>query len=155
MSKEKNLTAADVFDICSTYMNAEHVAYVKRAYAYAAQMHHDQKRQSGEPYIIHPIQVAGILADLKMDYISIAAGFLHDVVEDTTATLDDIATLFGADMRVIVDGLTKLSKMQYIAHTDILAENHRKMLLAMAQDMRVIIVKLADRLHNMRKFMRH
>ena len=153
MSKEKNLTAADVFDICSTYMNAEHVAYVKRAYAYAAQMHHDQKRQSGEPYIIHPIQVAGILADLKMDYISIAAGFLHDVVEDTTTTLDDIATLFGADMRVIVDGLTKLSKMQYIAHTDILAENHRKMLLAMAQDMRVIIVKLADRLHNMRTLM--
>lgn len=97
--------------------------------------------------------MAGILAKLKIDYVSVAAGFLHDVVEDTPATLDDIEHEFGPDMRVIIDGLTKMSKMQYVAHTDLLAENHRKLLLAMAKDIRVIIVKLADRLHNMRTLM--
>ena len=153
MSQEKNLTAQEVFDLCREYMTPAHVDYVKKAYQYAAKMHAGQKRESGEPYIIHPIQVAGILAKLKMDYVSVAAGFLHDVVEDTPATLDDIEREFGPDMRVIIDGLTKMSKMQYVAHTDLLAENHRKLLLAMAKDIRVIIVKLADRLHNMRTLM--
>lgn len=139
--------------MCAKYMNDEHLAFVKKAYDFAAYVHKDQRRKSGEPYIIHPIQVAGILADLKMDPITVASGYLHDVVEDTNITLGDIQEVFGQETAVIVDGLTKLSKVTYVAHKDELAENHRKMLLAMAKDMRVILVKLADRLHNMRTLM--
>ena len=139
--------------LCAKYMNDEHLAFVKKAYDFAAYVHKDQKRKSGEPYIIHPIQVAGILANLKMDPITVASGYLHDVVEDTNITLGDIQEMFGKETAVIVDGLTKLSKVTYVAHKDELAENHRKMLLAMAKDMRVILVKLADRLHNMRTLM--
>ncbi|WP_262314728.1 RelA/SpoT family protein [Lacticaseibacillus parakribbianus] len=153
MAEEPELTQAEVFDLCRGYMNDEHLAFVKKAYDFAAYVHKDQRRKSGEPYIIHPIQVAGILAKLKMDPVTVASGYLHDVVEDTNITLGDIQEVFGAETAVIVDGLTKLSKVTYVAHKDELAENHRKMLLAMAKDMRVILVKLADRLHNMRTLM--
>lgn len=150
MEKETIWSADDVIEICSQYMNDEHVKLVKKACEFATYVHGEQYRKSGEPYIIHPIQVAGILADLKMDPATVAAGFLHDVVEDTNVTLGDIEELFGHDVEVIVDGVTKLGKIRYKSHQDQLAENHRKLLLAMAKDLRVIIVKLADRLHNMR-----
>lgn len=135
---------------CSEYMNAEHVAIVQKACDFATYVHREQFRKSGEPYIVHPIQVAAILAELKMDPETVSAGFLHDVVEDTPVILADIGELFGKDIEVIVDGVTKLSKIRYKSHREQLAENHRKLLLAMSKDLRVIIVKLADRLHNIR-----
>lgn len=135
---------------CSEYMNAEHVAIVQKACDFATYVHREQFRKSGEPYIVHPIQVAAILAELKTDPETVSAGFLHDVVEDTPVILADIGELFGKDIEVIVDGVTKLSKIRYKSHREQLAENHRKLLLAMSKDLRVIIVKLADRLHNMR-----
>ncbi len=149
---EKNViwSAEDVINKCSEYMNAEHVAIVQKACDFATYVHREQFRKSGEPYIVHPIQVAAILAELKMDPETVSAGFLHDVVEDTPVILADIGELFGKDIEVIVDGVTKLSKFRYKSHREQLAENHRKLLLAMSKDLRVIIVKLADRLHNMR-----
>lgn len=150
MVKTKNFTIEDVITMCKSYMNEEHVAMVKKAYDFAAFVHRDQRRKSGQEYIIHPTQVAGILAELKMDPDTVSSGFLHDVVEDTAVTVSDVEELFGSDIAYIVDGLTKLSKVKYVAHKDELAENHRKMLLAMSKDLRIIMVKLADRLHNMR-----
>jgi guanosine-3',5'-bis(diphosphate) 3'-pyrophosphohydrolase len=150
MSKEEIMTGPGVIKVVSSYMGPEHVAFVEKAYEYAKKAHEGQVRQSGEPYIIHPIQVAGILAELHMDPHTIATGFLHDVVEDTDATLEDLKREFGDDVAMLVDGVTKLGKIKYKSHEEQLAENHRKMLLAMAQDLRVIMVKLADRLHNMR-----
>ncbi|KRL83759.1 GTP pyrophosphokinase [Ligilactobacillus apodemi DSM 16634 = JCM 16172] len=149
---EKNViwSAEDVINKCKEYMNEEHVAIVQKACDFATYVHREQFRKSGEPYIVHPIQVAAILAELKMDPETVGAGFLHDVVEDTPVILADIGELFGNDIEVIVDGVTKLSKIRYKSHQEQLAENHRKLLLAMSKDLRVIIVKLADRLHNMR-----
>lgn len=150
MPKEEIMTGPGVIKIVSTYMGPEHVAFVQKALEYAEKAHEGQVRQSGEPYIIHPIQVAGILSELHMDPHTIATGFLHDVVEDTDTTLADLQREFGGDVAMLVDGVTKLGKIKYKSHEEQLAENHRKMLLAMAQDLRVIMVKLADRLHNMR-----
>lgn len=123
---------------------------ITRAYHCAEEAHKDQKRQSGEPYIIHPIAVAMILVELGMDSETISAGLLHDVVEDTFISLEELRRQFGPDVALIVDGVTKLTKMTFSTKEDRQAENVRKMLLAMAKDVRVIIVKLADRLHNMR-----
>ncbi|MDN6030104.1 MAG: bifunctional (p)ppGpp synthetase/guanosine-3',5'-bis(diphosphate) 3'-pyrophosphohydrolase [Lactococcus plantarum] len=150
MASEPNLTGAEVVALAETYMGERDIVLVKKALKYATNAHKEQYRQSGEPYIIHPIQVAGILANLKLDAITVSCGFLHDVVEDTESTLDDLEAEFGLDVRVIVDGVTKLGKVEYKSHEEQLAENHRKMLMAMSKDMRVILVKLADRLHNMR-----
>lgn len=150
MPKQKDWTAEDVHNAISEYMNPEHVAFVDKAYHYAADLHKNQVRKSGEPYIIHPIQVAAILAQLHMDPETIVAGYLHDVVEDTDATIEDLEYEFGATVALIVDGVTKLGKIEYKSSQEQLAENHRKLLLAMSKDIRVIIVKLADRLHNMR-----
>lgn len=150
MSKEPILSGPGVIKIVSGYMSPEHVAFVQKALDYATSAHEGQFRKSGEPYIIHPIQVAGILAELHMDPHTVATGFLHDVVEDTEVTLEDLTREFGSDVAMLVDGVTKLRKITYKSHEEQLAENHRKMLLAMAQDLRVIMVKLADRLHNMR-----
>lgn len=150
MEKEVIWTADDVINMVKQYMNADHIALVQKACDFATYVHREQKRKSGEPYIIHPIQVAGILASLKMDPETVCAGFLHDVVEDTPVTLGDVGELFGKDVEIIVDGVTKLGKIRYKSHQEQLAENHRKLLLAMTKDLRVIIVKLADRLHNMR-----
>lgn len=150
MSKEKVYSADEVFEICKQYMNARHLTYIKKAYEMAAYVHRNQTRASGEPYIVHPIQVAAILANLKMDPDTVSAGFLHDVVEDTNIISKDIRELFGDDVANIVEGVTKISKYKYESHQELLAANHRKMLLATAKDMRVIMVKLADRLHNMR-----
>lgn len=150
MPKEEILTGESVIKMVSQYMSKDHVSFVEKAYHYAEKAHEGQVRKSGEPYIIHPIQVAGILAELRMDPHTVATGFLHDVVEDTEVTNEDLKEEFGADVSMLVDGVTKLGKIKYKSHEEQLAENHRKMLLAMAQDMRVIMVKLADRLHNMR-----
>ena len=148
--KEKNLTGEEVLALSAAYMPEEDVAFVGKALDYAVDAHKEQFRKSGEPYIVHPIQVAGILAGLKLDAVTVACGFLHDVVEDTDITLDELEVEFGHDVRMIVDGVTKLGKVEYKSHEEQLAENHRKMLIAMSKDMRVILVKLADRLHNMR-----
>ena len=124
---------------------------IERAYKLARDAHKDQKRKSGEPYIIHPIEVAMILVDLGMDLETVAAGILHDVVEDTDITLDELREMFGDDLAELVDGVTKLTQIKYTSDkVEIQAENLRKMLLAMAKDIRVIIIKLSDRLHNMR-----
>ena len=150
MPKEVNLTGDQVVALTRKYLAAEDVAFVQKALVYAVDCHSGQFRKSGEPYIVHPIQVAGIMAQLKLDSVTVACGFLHDVVEDTDASLDDLEREFGPDVRTIVDGVTKLGKVKYKSHEEQLAENHRKMLMAMSEDIRVILVKLADRLHNMR-----
>lgn len=150
MAKEHIMTPEEVFGMVETYMNAQNVAFVKKAYEVARDAHIEQFRSSGEPYIIHPVQVAGILAELQMDPETVSAGFLHDVVEDTTVTREDIVEQFNEDVALLVDGVTKLEKIKYMSKEAQQAENHRKMVVAMAQDIRVILIKLADRLHNMR-----
>lgn len=139
------------------YHPSADLSMIEKAYQVAAEAHKDQKRKSGEPYIIHPLCVGIILADLEMDKETIAAGLLHDVVEDTVMTYDEIKEEFGEEVAQLVDGVTKLGQLSYSADkVEVQAENLRKMFLAMAKDIRVIIIKLADRLHNMRtlKYMR-
>ncbi|MGG4265207.1 RelA/SpoT family protein [Peribacillus simplex] len=150
MANDQILTAEQVVERASLYLQPEEAEFIHRAFKYAEYSHREQFRKSGEPYIIHPIQVAGILADLEMDPATIAAGFLHDVVEDTEVTLKDIEENFSPEVAMLVDGVTKLGKIKYKSQQEQQAENHRKMFVAMAQDIRVILIKLADRLHNMR-----
>ena len=126
------------------------VEKIERAYDLAARAHAEQKRATGEPYIIHPVAAAMITVQLGMDTDTVVAALLHDVVEDTTVTLDEIKKEFGPDVATMVDGVTKLSKIKFVSKEEAQAENVRKMMIAMAKDVRVIIVKLADRLHNMR-----
>ncbi|HEY7180019.1 MAG TPA: bifunctional (p)ppGpp synthetase/guanosine-3',5'-bis(diphosphate) 3'-pyrophosphohydrolase [Blastocatellia bacterium] len=123
---------------------------LRRAYIYSAKAHKDQVRASGEPYLIHPLSVAAILADMKMDVATVSTGLLHDVVEDTLASTDDISKLFGEEVANLVDGVTKISNLGKKSREEAQAENLRKMILAMTSDIRVVLVKLADRLHNLR-----
>ena len=134
----------------SRVYTAEDIRLICSAFTFAYELHEGQKRKSGEPYIIHPIQVAGLLWDLGGDAAMVASGFLHDIVEDTDTSLEDIEARFGAEVRTLVDGVTKLSKFIFSSRTEHQAENFRRMFLAMAKDIRVIVIKLADRLHNMR-----
>src|SRR6185503_18475382 len=122
---------------------------LNRAYVYSMKAHGAQLRASGDPYFSHPIQVAGLLAQMKLDTASIITGLLHDTVEDTVATLDDIERLFGPEITRLVDGVTKLSRIELQSDQTKQAENFRKLVLAMSEDIRVLLVKLADRLHNM------
>ncbi|MDE1151797.1 MAG: bifunctional (p)ppGpp synthetase/guanosine-3',5'-bis(diphosphate) 3'-pyrophosphohydrolase [Micavibrio sp.] len=123
---------------------------VNRAYVYAMRMHGTQKRASGDPYFSHPLEVAGILTDMKMDTATVCTALLHDTVEDTEATLEEIEKLFGKEVARLVDGVTKLSKIEFQSAQEKQAENFRKLVLAMSEDIRVLLVKLSDRLHNMR-----
>src|SRR5678815_2331552 len=123
---------------------------LRRAYVFSALEHKGQVRHSGEPYLVHPLEVADFLADMKLDVVAVAAGLLHDVVEDTLATPERIAELFGPEIAHVVEGVTKLGAIPFSSSEERQAENMRKMLLAMVDDIRVILVKLADRLNNMR-----
>ncbi|MDD5612314.1 MAG: HD domain-containing protein, partial [Gallionella sp.] len=141
----------------SSYLKPQDVEHVREAIEFSRVAHHGQTRQSGDPYVTHPIAVARILAPLHLDTQSIIAALLHDVIEDTEITAEQIAEKFGHPVATLVEGLSKLEKIQFETREDAQAENFRKMLLAMARDVRVILIKLADRLHNMRTLesMRH
>lgn len=143
--------AAEVtFAKAKKYLPDKDVLMLQRAYELARTAHEGQIRKSGVPYIVHPIAVADILSNMQMDAVTVAAGFLHDVVEDTPVPLEEIKKQFGQDAAHLVDGVTKLGRIKYKSKEEQQAENHRKMFVAMAQDIRVILIKLADRLHNMR-----
>ena len=133
-----------------SYLEPQSTQVLFSAFRFAHALHHNQRRKSGEPYIVHPLAVAEILAELRMDETSLVAAILHDVVEDTHVSVEEVEKQFGAAVAGLVDGLTKLSKVEFRSSQEKMAENFRKMILAMAKDIRVIIVKLADRTHNMR-----
>ena len=140
----------DIIDKVAEYYPQADFDIIDRAYIYSARVHDGQVRLSGEPYLSHPLEVAGILADMKLDVVSVAAGLLHDVIEDTHADPEEIEELFGPEVLHIVSGVTKLSSLSFHSSRARQAESLRKMFLAMADDIRVILIKLADRLHNMR-----
>jgi GTP pyrophosphokinase len=140
----------DIIDKVTAYNPTADLNIIRKAYVYCAKVHQGQTRLSGEPYIIHPMEVAGLLAELRLDVPSIVTGFLHDTIEDTLTTYDELGEMFGEEVAQLVDGVTKISKIHFKTKQESQAENFRKMLLAMANDIRVILVKLADRLHNMR-----
>src|SRR5258706_12429724 len=144
------LTLTDLVDRVRSYQPSADFELVKRAYAYGEKAHEGQTRKSGEPYFSHPASVAAIITSLKLDTASVCAGLLHDVVEDTLATTTDIEHEFGQEVAFLVDGVTKLSKINFASKEDRQAENFRKMLVAMARDIRVLLVKLCDRVDNMR-----
>jgi len=145
----------DIIDKISEYHPEADLDMIERAYIYSARVHEGQVRLSGEPYLSHPLEVAGILTDMKLDVVSVASGFLHDVIEDTHADPEDIKKLFGPEVLNIVSGVTKLSSLSFHNSRARQAESLRKMFLAMADDIRVILIKLADRLHNMRTLQFH
>ncbi len=140
----------DLVDKIQKYSEDADIRMIVDAYLYSAQSHTGQKRKSGEAYLTHPLAVAGILADLKMDVDTIATGLLHDTMEDCLVTHEDISARFGTEVADLVDGVTKIGKLKFRSKEEAQAENFRKMFLAMSKDIRVIVVKLADRLHNMR-----
>ncbi len=145
----------ELLELIKSYNSKVDPSHVILAYEYAEKAHRKQKRFSGEPFIIHPLEVAKILVELELDLETIMAGLLHDVVEDTGATLEDIRERFGEEVTSLVDGVTKLSRIEYKSKEEQQAENLRKMFLAMAKDTRVILIKLADRLHNLRTLKYH
>ncbi|MSP38866.1 MAG: bifunctional (p)ppGpp synthetase/guanosine-3',5'-bis(diphosphate) 3'-pyrophosphohydrolase [Deltaproteobacteria bacterium] len=146
----KDSKITDLVDKVQAYYPGADVQLIHSAYEFSAKVHQGQMRLSGEPYLNHPMAVAGIIAELKLDVPSVVGALLHDTVEDTLATLDEIKSLFGKEVAALVDGVTKLGRPSFTSHEEKQAENFRKMLLAMGKDVRVILIKLADRVHNMR-----
>jgi GTP pyrophosphokinase len=140
----------DIADRVLEYNPSCDLSLLQRAYVFSAKVHEGQERLSGEPYLVHPLEVAGILVDMRMDEVTVAAGLLHDTIEDTLTTLDELKRLFGDQVAFLVEGLTKISKIEFTSDRERQAENFRKMLLAMSKDIRILLIKLADRLHNMR-----
>src|SRR5256885_1901691 len=140
----------DIVAKVEKYHPNDDLEVIRRAYAFSAKEHRGQVRQSGEPYLNHPLAVANILAEMKLDAACVSVGLLHDVVEDTLTPIEKIKEYFGNDIAQIVNGLTKISRFQFDSKEEQQAENFRKMFLAMVDDIRVVLVKLADRLHNMR-----
>jgi len=140
----------DILDKVQNYMSPEDTEQIEKAYIFSASVHQGQVRLSGEPYLIHPMEVAGILTDMKLDASTIVTALLHDTVEDTYATLEEIEKPFGKEVAFLVDGLTKISRITFGSQEERQAENFRKMMLAMSSDIRIILVRLADRVHNMR-----
>ncbi len=140
----------DILEKMSRFLPGADLSLIEKAYVFSAKVHQGQTRLSGERYLTHPLEVAAILADMKMDLATVASGLLHDTVEDTYTTLEEIQQTFGLEIASLVDGLTKISKITLSTHEERQAENFRKMLLAMAKDIRIVLIKLADRLHNMR-----
>src|SRR5271156_6845714 len=143
-------TATTLFKEWSSYLKPEDVGRLETAYHFSEVAHTGQYRESGDPYISHPLAVASILAQLHLDPQALTAALLHDVMEDTSVTKAEIGKKFGKPVAELVDGVSKLDKIEFETHEEAQAENFRKMLLAMARDVRVILIKLADRLHNMR-----
>ncbi|MCM2356537.1 MAG: bifunctional (p)ppGpp synthetase/guanosine-3',5'-bis(diphosphate) 3'-pyrophosphohydrolase [Geobacteraceae bacterium] len=140
----------DILDKVSSYNPSADLDLIRKAYVFCAKVHQGQTRLSGEPYLVHPMEVAGILAELRLDVATVVTGLLHDTVEDTLATHEELEQIFGTEVANLVDGVTKIGKIHFKTKEESQAENFRKMLLAMSHDIRVILVKLADRLHNMR-----
>jgi len=145
----------DIIDKVLAYNPDADVAMIDRAYIYSARVHEGQVRLSGEPYLMHPLEVAGILSEMKLDAVSIAAGLLHDVIEDTHVTPEELNEMFGPEVYLIASGVTKLRKLSFHSTQERQAESNRKKILAMADDIRVILIKLTDRLHNMRTLQYH
>src|SRR5512137_1311112 len=140
----------DILDKLLSYNPSADLEVVRKAYVYCAKVHQGQTRLSGEPYLIHPMEVAALLADLKLDVPTVVTGLLHDTVEDTLTTPEELENIFGREVANLVDGVTKIGKINFRTKEESQAENFRKMLLAMSDDIRIILIKLADRLHNMR-----
>ena len=146
----RSMTLEELKACVTKYHTAENAELVERAWHFAEKAHEGQTRKSGEPYFIHPVKVATTLANLMMDGATIAAGLMHDCVEDCeSVTLEMIQTEFGAEVAQLVDGVTKLSRLDFVSREEQQAESLRKMILAMSKDIRVVLIKLADRLHNM------
>ncbi len=145
----------DIIDKAQTYLPPEDLEMIKKAYIYSAAVHQGQVRLSGEPYLTHPMEVAGILTDMKMDTAAIISGLLHDTIEDTLTTTEQLEKEFGKDVAFLVGGLTKLSRISFGSQEERQSENFRKMILAMSDDIRILLVRLADRLHNMRTLKYH
>jgi guanosine-3',5'-bis(diphosphate) 3'-pyrophosphohydrolase len=140
----------DILDKAQEYLSEEYLEMIEKAYIFSATVHQGQSRLSGEPYLIHPLEVTGILIDMRLDVASIVTGMLHDTVEDTLTTIAEIEGAFGKEVAFLVEGLTKISKITFSSQLEQQAENFRKMMLAMSDDIRILLVRLADRLHNMR-----
>ena len=154
MEDNTKITPQDLFDKISLYLhNPKNIDFVKKAYEFAKERHEGQFRKSGDPYIQHPLEVTYLLASYQCSPATLAAGLLHDVLEDTNTTKEEIVKNFGEDTYSIVEGVTKIGKLKYMTKEKILARSHQKMLLAMAKDIRVVLVKLLDRVHNMRTLM--
>ncbi len=140
----------DIADRILEYNPSCDLALLERAYVFSAKVHEGQERLSGEPYLVHPLEVAGILVEMRMDEVTVAAGLLHDTIEDTLTTTDEIKRRFGEQVAFLVEGLTKIARIEFTSVRERQAENFRKMLIAMSKDIRILLIKLADRLHNMR-----
>jgi len=140
----------DILEESQKYLSQKDLEMIEKAYIFSASVHQGQLRLSGEAYLTHPLEVTGMLVEMRLDTATLITGLLHDAVEDTLATLEQVEESFGKDVAFLVDGLTKISKITFGDQLERQAENFRKMILAMSSDIRILLIKLVDRLHNMR-----